>query len=259
MKTIKTGYVIVTIALLAICAAFKPPVKPVFYLVGDSTVRNPNPPQCSWGQVIYNYFDTTRLSISNQAMAGRSTRTYLKEGRWQKVISAIKPGDFLLIEFGHNEGGKPDTSRTGRRSVLKDIGDDTVVVNWPTGPETVHTYGWYLRKFTKEAQAKGATVMIASMIASNVYKDGKIARADKTYGLWASKIATETGAYFIDANNIIADKFEKMGPEMVKGLFPYDPVHTNVEGAGINAGAIVTAIKRDTTNTLNKYFAGKKF
>jgi rhamnogalacturonan acetylesterase len=218
MKPIKPTYLIAAITFIGMCAAFTPPSKPVFYLVGDSTVRNPNPPQCSWGQVIYNYFDTTRLSVSNQAMAGRSTRTYLKEGRWDKVISAIKPGDFLLIEFGHNEGGTPnDTSRAGRRSVLKGIGADTMMLSTTTGPEVIHTFGWYLRKFTKEAQAKGATVMLASMIASNVFKDGKVARADKTYGLWTSQIATETGAYFIDANSITADKFDKMGPELVEG------------------------------------------
>lgn len=97
------------------------------------------------------------------------------------------------------------------------------------------------------------------MIASNRYKDGKITRANESYGLWARQAAEQSGAYFIDANNIIADKFEQMGPELVKGLFPYDPVHTNVEGAGINAGAIVKGIKSDSTNTLNLYFAGKKF
>jgi rhamnogalacturonan acetylesterase len=259
MKKLKVLYILPIIAIVGLCAAFIPLSKPVFYLIGDSTVRNPNPPQCSWGQVIYHYFDTTRISISNQAIAGRSTRSFLREGRWQKVITAIKPGDYLLIEFGHNEGGKPDTGKTGMRAVLKNIGDDSVTVNYAKGPEVVHSYGWYLRKFSNEAKAKGATVIIASMIASNVYKEGKIARADKTYGLWASQIAKETGAYFLDANSIIADKFDKMGPELVKGLFPYDPVHTNVEGAGINAGSVVTAIKRDTSNTLNQYFAGKKF
>ncbi|WP_448699231.1 rhamnogalacturonan acetylesterase [Mucilaginibacter sp. AW1-3] len=247
------------VALLCICAAFMAPPKPVFYIIGDSTVRNPNPPWCSWGQVIHNYFDTTRISISNQAIAGRSTRQFINEGRWQRIVSTIKPGDFLLVEFGHNEGGKPDTGKTGRRAVLKDIGEDSVIVNYDKGPEVVHTYGWYLRKFATEAKAKGATVMIASMIASNVFKDGKVVRADKTYGLWARQVAEQTGSYFIDANNLIADKFEKMGPEMVKGVFPYDPVHTNAEGAGINAGAIVTAIKKDSTNTLNKYFAVRKF
>src|SRR5258707_9386169 len=130
----------------------------------DATVGTPTPPQCSWGQLIHNYFDTTRISISNQAIAGRSTRSFLREGRWQKIISAIKPGDYLLIEFGHNEGGKPDTGKTGLRAVLKDIGNDSVTVNYPNGPEIVHSYGWYLLKFSNEAKAKGATVMIASMV-----------------------------------------------------------------------------------------------
>jgi len=246
-------------AMMLILASYIAVPKPVFYLIGDSTVRNPNPPCCSWGQVIENYFDTTRITVANQAMAGRSTRQYMNEGRWKRVLETLKPGDFVLVEFGHNEGGKPDTSKIGRRAVLKDIGDDSVVVNYAKGPEVIHTYGWYLRKFANEAKAKGATVMIASMIASNVYKEGKIARADKTYGLWAKQVAAQTGSYFIDANNIIADKFEAMGPELVKGLFPYDPVHTNVEGAGVNAGAIVKAIKSDPSNPLNNYFAGKKF
>jgi len=252
-------YILPVIVIIGICISFMPPSKPVFYIIGDSTVRNPNPPQCSWGQLIYNYFDTTRISISNQAIAGRSTRSFIREGRWDKVISAIKPGDFLIIEFGHNEGGTPDTTRTGLRSVLKGIGNDSVFVKSSKGIEVVHSYGWYLRKFSKEAKAKGATVMIASMVASNWFKDGKVTRADKTYGLWASQIAKETGAFFIDVNSITADKYEKMGPELVKGLYPYDPVHTNVEGAAINAGSVVTGIKRDTTNTLNNFFAGKKF
>lgn len=249
----------VVIVVLAALVSFVSPEKPVLYLIGDSTVRNPLPPCCSWGQVIYHYFDTTRLSISNQAMAGRSTRQYINEGRWERVLKLLKPGDFVLVEFGHNEGGKPDTSRRGRLPVLKGTGSDSVVVSYANGVEVVHTYGWYLRKIANEAHAKGATVMIASMIASNRYKDGKIARADQSYGLWAKQTAEQSGAYFIDANNIIADKFEKMGPELVNGLFPYDPVHTNVEGAAVNAGAIVKGIKSDTTNPLNRFFAGKKF
>src|ERR1700753_633712 len=191
--------VLLSAGLLYLFVAFMPPKKPVFYIIGDSTVRNPNPPWCSWGQVIFNYFDTTRISISNQAIAGRSTRQFINEGRWQRIMPTMKPGDFLLVEFGHNEGGKPDTGKTGRRAVLKDIGEDSGIVNYPQGPEVVHSYGWYLRKFANEAKAKGATVMIASMIAGNSFKDGKVSRADKTYGLWAKEVAQETGAYFIDA------------------------------------------------------------
>jgi len=260
-RAIKLWYILPVLVVLIVCAAFIKQDKPVFYIIGDSTVRNPSPPNCSWGEIIYHYFDTNRITVSNQAMAGRSTRSFLREGRWDKVISAIKPGDFLLIEFGHNDGGTPGIVGATQRSALKGTGSDSVVLDWGPGKEkeVVHTFGWYLRKFSNEAKAKGATVIIASMVASNWWKDGKVTRSDKTNGLWSSQIAKETGAFFIDANSIIADKYEKIGPELVKGLYPYDPVHTNLEGAAINAGAIVKGIKMDTTNTLNNYFAGKKF
>lgn len=247
------------IALVWLFAAFVAPPKPVFYLVGDSTTNNPNPPWCSWGQVVFNYFDTTRISVANRAIAGRSTRQFINEGRWTKIMSTLKTGDFVIVEFGHNEGGKPDTSKTGRRAVLKGVGDDSVIVNYDSGTEVVHTYGWYLRKFASDAKAKGATVMIASMVAGNSFKDGKVSRADATYGGWAKQAAQQAGAYFIDANNIIGDKLEKMGPEIVKNFYPYDGVHTNAEGAGVNAGAIITGIKRDSTNGLNKYLAFRTF
>ena len=248
------------LGLVWLFAAFIAPPKPVFYLVGDSTTNNPNPPWCSWGQVIFNFFDTTKLSVQNRAIAGRSTRQFINEGRWAKIMSTLKPGDFVIVEFGHNAGGKPDTiGATGRRAVLKGNGDDSVVVNYKTGREVVHSYGWYLRKFAKDAQSKGATVMIASMVAGNAFKDGKVMR-NTTYGLWAKEAAQQAGAFFIDANNIIADKLERMGPEIVKEFHPYDGVHTNAEGAGVNAAAIIAGIKKDsTTNTLNKYLAFRTF
>lgn len=256
----KKAFLFIPLAMLAlmVCAFLAPP-KPVFYLVGDSTTNNPNPPWCSWGQVIFNYFDTTKISVANRAIAGRSTRQFINEGRWTRIMSTLKPGDFVIVEFGHNEGGKPDTSRTGRRAVLKGNGDDSVVVNYATGVEVVHSYGWYLRKFARDAQSKGATVMIASMVAGNAFKDGKVMRADATYGSWAKQAAQQAGAYFIDANNLIAEKFEKMGPDIVKTFYPYDGVHTNAAGAGINASAIIDGIKSDSTNTLNKYLAFRTF
>src|SRR3989442_10394257 len=88
--------------------------KPTLYIIGDSTVRNDDSMgHRGWGSHIANYLDTTKISVSNQAMAGRSTRTFVKEGRWDKVINAIKPGDFLIMQFGHNEGSRPDTTRAG--------------------------------------------------------------------------------------------------------------------------------------------------
>ncbi len=84
-------------------------------------------------------------------MAGRSTRTFIKEGRWHKVDSPLKPGDYVMMVFGHNEGSKPDTSKAGYRGVLKGTGKETVELTWPDSTkEIVQTYGWYIRKFVND-------------------------------------------------------------------------------------------------------------
>lgn len=229
--------------------------KPTLYLIGDSTVRNDDATgHRGWGSHVANFFDTNKINISNQAMAGRSTRTFIKEGRWQKVIEAVQPGDFLIMQFGHNEGSKPDTSKAGYRGVLKGTGDETVDLVWPDGTgETVHTYGWYLKKFVKEAQAKGATVLIASMIPRNDWKDGKVIRANDSYGKWAKEVAEANHAYFIDLNSITADKYDQWGPEKVKAFFPNEHTHTSPEGARINAESVVEGIKQIKDCPLNKY------
>ncbi|HEY5469687.1 MAG TPA: rhamnogalacturonan acetylesterase [Bacteroidales bacterium] len=229
---------------VVIGTAFIPGQKPVFYIIGDSTVRNPNRPQCGWGEVIGSQFDTLKISISNQAIAGRSTRTFVSEGRWDKVLATLKPGDFVIMQFGHNEGSVPDTTRNGRRGVLRGIGEETKDLIWPDGrAETVHTYGWYLKKFIIDAKAKGATPIVASMIPRNEFRDGKVIRASNDFGKWASEVAVQNGAYFIDLNSITADKYDAMGPVEVKKLFPGDHTHTNVDGAIINAASVVEGLK----------------
>jgi rhamnogalacturonan acetylesterase len=228
--------------------------RPTLYIIGDSTVRNTNRPQCGWGEVIGERFDTTRINISNQAMAGRSTRTFIKEGRWDRVMAALQPGDYVIMQFGHNEGSVPDTTRAGYRGVLKGTGEETKDLVWPDGTaETVHTYGWYLRKFVRDAKAKGAIVLIASMIPRNEFRDGKVLRADKDYGKWAAEIAGQEGAFFIDLNAITAGKYDIMGPDSTKTLFPGDHTHTNVKGAEINAASVIEGLKETSACTLNQY------
>ncbi len=111
--------------------------KTTLYIIGDSTVRNTTKPNdlWGWGSIIQDYFDSSKLYVSNQAMAGRSTRTYVKEGRWDKVLSTLKAGDFVMIQFGHNDGAKPDTSKAGYRGVLRGTGEDSVVLNWNDGKQ----------------------------------------------------------------------------------------------------------------------------
>jgi sialate O-acetylesterase len=219
--------------------------KPTLYIIGDSTVRNAmTNGQWGWGSVIGDYLDSNKISVSNQAMAGRSTRTFIKEQRWDKVLSTLKKGDYVMMQFGHNEGSKPDTSKAGYRGVLRGVGDDSVSLTWPDGSiEIVHSYGWYLKKFITDTKAKGATPIVCSMIPRNEFKDGKVLRADKDYGKWAKETAIANGAFFIDLNNITADKYDAIGDTKVKNFFPGDHTHTNEAGARINAQSVITGLR----------------
>jgi len=237
--------------------------KPTLYIIGDSTVRNTNRPQCGWGEMLNEFLDTTQISISNQAMAGRSTRTFVKEKRWEKVLSTLKAGDFVIMQFGHNEGSKPDTSRGGYRGVLRGTGDETIDLLWKDSTlETVHTYGWYLKKFVNDAKAKGATAIICSMIPRNQWDDkikgdttsGKIVRrANNDFGKWAKEVAESEGAFFIDLNAITADKYDKLSPDEVSKLFQGDHTHTNVDGARINAASVAEGVRMLKNLQLNNY------
>lgn len=232
--------------------------KPTLYIIGDSTVRNSNRPQCGWGEKIGDFFDTAQLKISNHAMAGRSTRTFIKEKRWERVMSLIKKGDYLIMQFGHNEGSKPDTNKAGYRGVLKGTGEETVELTWPDSTkETVHTYGWYIRKFIQDAKSKGAIPVVASMIPRNEFRDGKVERADKNYGKWAKEVAAAEGVAFIDLNAITADKYDALGAEKVKEFFPGDHTHTNEAGATVNAASVTEGIKLLKGLGLNQFLLNK--
>jgi lysophospholipase L1-like esterase len=251
-RTFKT--VLILFMAVTLFAAFQQQ-RPTLYIIGDSTVRNSDSlGQRGWGSHIAKYLDTNKISVSNQAQAGRSTRTFIKEGRWDRVLSTLKPGDFVMMQFGHNEGSNPDTSRRGNRGVLRGIGEDSVILTWPNNSvEVVHTYGWFLRKFIKDAKAKGATPIVLSMIPRNEFKNGKVDRADKDFGLWAKQSSEMEGVYFIDLNAITADKYDKLGPEEVNKFFPGDHTHTNPAGADVNAQSVVEGIKQIKALQLNKY------
>lgn len=250
MKVLKYSIGLLLTAVIGM--AFVIQQKPTLYIIGDSTTKN-NLPMMGWGQAMHEFFDTTKLSVNNQAIAGRSTRSFVGEGRWDKVVAMLKPGDYVMMVFGHNEGSKPDTTR-GNRGVFRGIGEDSVVLKWANGKtETVHTYGWYFRKFIRETKAKGATPVVLSMIPRNEFRDGKVIRADKDYGLWAKQVADQEGAIFIDMNARTADKYDKWGPDSVKKIHPQDHTHTTPAGARVNAQSVAEGIKADPNDPLNKY------
>ena len=246
------------IILTAVITAFTGKSMPTLFIIGDSTVKNTNEGYMGWGTAISDLFDTSKIVVANHAMAGRSTRTFIKEGRWQKVDSLLKPGDFIMMQFGHNEGSEPDTTKAGYRGVLKGTGEETKELTWPDGKkEVVHTYGWYIRYFIKRAKAKGATPIVLSMIPRNIWKEGKVPRADNDYGKWAREVAEQEGAYFIDLNQITADKYDRWGAEKVRTFFPTDHTHTNPAGARVNAESVVEGIRKQKKLKLTRYLRNK--
>jgi lysophospholipase L1-like esterase len=222
------------------------PALPTLFLIGDSTVNTPTKGVEGWGTPIAALFDKSKITVENRARGGRSSRTYYTEGLWDQVASALKPGDFLLMQFGHNDGG-PQTDGRARAS-LKGNGEETrEVENQATSKkETVHTYGWYLRKYITDAKAKGAAPIVLSLIPRNMWKDGKVNRAANDYGKWAAEAAKMEGALFIDLNEIVARHYEEIGEAKVMELYftPADHTHTTPAGAQLNAACVVEGIQQ---------------
>lgn len=176
-------------------------------------------------------------------MAGRSARTFLDEGRWDKVYNALKPGDFVLIQFGHNDGGDINTGKA--RGKLHGSGNESkVFLMEKTGKyQVVYTFGWYLRKFIMDAQEKGAIPIVLSHTPRNKWKDGQIERNTESYGKWTREAAEATGAYFIDLNKLSADKLQKVGSEKAAAFYNTDHTHTSLKGAQMNARSIAEGLK----------------
>jgi lysophospholipase L1-like esterase len=224
------------------------PRLPTLFLIGDSTVRNGRGTgannQWGWGDYLGNYFDLDKINVVNRAIGGTSSRSYLTGGQWERVLDLMKPGDFVMMQFGHNDNAPlNDSSRA--RGTIKGVGDENqAITNLITGqPEVVHTYGWYLRKYITDTRAKGATPAVCSLIPRKIWKDGKTVRNKESYAGWAEQVARAENAPFIDLNEIIAERYDALGPEKVDPLFGDPHTHTTAAGAELNAESVVAGLK----------------
>jgi len=264
------------------------PSLPSLILIGDSTVRNGHgrgdQNQWGWGAPIADLFDPTRINVVNRAIGGLSSHSYISEGHWNLALEIIKPGDFVLIQWGHNDGGinlpgaqpipdqglppgatptQPPVGTPPRppnvRGSLPGIGDETYTVADPrTGQmETVHTYGWYLRKYIADVRAKGATPIICSLVPRKIWVDGHIRRNTDTYRGWAQQVAEQEHVGFVDLDEIIARRYDAMGPEAVDALFGDPHTHTDWAGAVINAEAVVSGLRSLPGDPLASYLSQK--
>lgn len=221
--------------------------KPVVFITGDSTVKNEDRDENSmwgWGSQAYTVFDQKKITCANCAKAGRSTRTFLNEGRWDEVCNSLQKGDFVLIQFGHNDIGPVDSARM--RGVIPGVADTSHVYRMKTSGqyEVVYSFGWYLRKFIQDVREKGATPIILSLTPRNEWKDGKIERRNDTYGEWYREVARQTGCEFVDVHNISADFLDKKGQEKAKAYYNHDHTHTSLIGAQNNAKSVAKGLKK---------------
>lgn len=228
------------------------PAKKKIYLIGDSTMAdNKNEMAVGWGMAFANYCDTTRVEIINKARGGRSSRTFTNEGLWDAVRKELKPGDFVLIQFGHNDAGAIDKEKF--RGSIKGIGEETQQVTRDSIAETVHTFGWYMIQFIRETKEKGAIPIVLSQTPRNEWPSDKVERRSETYCLWSKESALKGGAFYIDLNDLIATKYEQLGKEKIVSFFPKDHTHTNLEGATFNAQVTAESIKKLIKSGLEDY------
>ena len=222
--------------------------KPVVWITGDSTVKNKNKDKddmWGWGALAETIFDTKKCTPYNAAQAGRSTRSYIREGRWEKVYNSLQPGDFVLIQFGHNDIC-PITDRK-ERGVIPGTADTCHVFKMEKDGryEVVYSFGWYLKKMIDDTREKGATPILLSLTTRNEWPGGKVERRNSSYGKWYREVVAETGVEFVDAHNLIADYLDKhyKGKADAAEYFKKDHTHTSYKGAKNNAKMIAKGIR----------------
>ena len=248
--------------------------KPVVWFTGDSTVKNADKDDdgmWGWASQAATVFDTTKVQLVNAARAGRSTRTFIKEGLWDAVYQNLKPGDFVTIQFGHNDICPITDAKA--RGVISGTADTCHVFKLDNGDyEVVYSFGWYLKKMIDDCREKGATPILVSLTPRNEWPGGKVERRDGSYGKWYREVVAETGVEFVDVHNISADFLDKkfavsslpadkekakakMAEQKEKAgakYFKKDHTHTSKLGAQMNAQSFARGL-RQNKSPLTKY------
>ena len=244
------------------------------FLCGDSTGKNQDNDadgMWGWGAQAYTVFDESKCTFINCAKAGRSTRTYMNDGRWEEVYRTLRPGDYVLIQFGHNDIGGIDKDK--ERGVIAS-GKDTcrVYKSASSGKyEVVYSFGWYLKKMVQDCKEKGAIPVILSFTPRNEWHTGRgktigslypvaenskrqyIERRNDGYIVeWDKNVAEEMGIEFVDVHNLTADfidnccgkaKTAEKAKAKANKYFNHDHTHTSLLGARTNALSLAKGLR----------------
>ncbi len=265
---------------------------PTIFLVGDSTVRNGHGTGSDglwgWGAPIADLFDPDKVNVVNRAIGGLASHSFISAGHWENTLAMVKPGDFVLIQFGHNDGpinipgakpvpdaaagsapARPATPLAAATpgapprppminvgGSLPGTGDETYEATGRDGKtETIHTFGWYMRKYVNDVKAKGATPVLCSLVPRKIWKDGKTVRQTSTFRGWTQQVAEQEHADFVDLNEIIARKYDALGETTVESLFGDPHTHTNMAGAVLNAECVVAGLRALPGDPIAKYLS----
>ncbi|MBQ3749002.1 MAG: hypothetical protein II863_16465, partial [Kiritimatiellae bacterium] len=230
---------------------------PVIFYLGDSTTRNGSAGNGGngmgeWGWAFFSqmWFDPEKATCENHALGGLSARSFYRD-YWAPIKANLKPGDFVVIGFGHNDGGKnwdtrsaiSGTSATATKEVVNRKGDN----------ETVYSFGEYLRKFVRETREAGATPVLVSMTARGGFNADGQPGLNRSQRLWTKDIADEMGVSFIDIGQKAFDYYSKYGQWKVNQFFggKAGGLHTGLRGAWENAWYHALCIWEDKANPLH--------
>lgn len=244
-------YILIAFLFTSLCFA----QKTTLYCIGDSTMANKKDPdrnpEHGWAQVLQSYFKDN-IIVVNKAVNGRSTKSFINEKRWDSIYKKLKKGDYVFIEFGHNDEKIEDSTRY-------------------TNPHTAYRYN--LIKFIKESREKGAIpILLTSIARRNFNEKGVLVPTHGDYPLETKLVAQEYKVPFIDLEYYTELLEQSYGPEKSKllhlhfkaGEVPYykddkkDDTHLSLLGANKIAQIVINQLKSLNDSSLNKLKNGIK-
>ncbi|KIY65451.1 carbohydrate esterase family 12 protein [Cylindrobasidium torrendii FP15055 ss-10] len=215
------------------------------YLAGDSTMADTGANDgdtAGWGAYFGNYVS---LNVVNKAIGGRSARSYTREGRFDEIAGLVASGDYVVIEFGHNDGGSlsTDNGRSDCNPTDADGYDATCSTTYDAAAETVLTFEKYLVNAATTLKGLGANVIISSQTPNNPWESGTFSYSAGRFVGYASDAAAEVGVTYIDHGLYTADIYKNAGLDTVTSWYPNDHTHTSPDGANAVARAFVLGLE----------------
>ncbi len=228
--------VLLFLCVIGMCAFQSAPVTTIF-MIGDSTMANKDltggNTERGWGEMLPGFL-SDKFEVDNHAQNGRSTHSFINEGRWNVVLDKIKKGDYVFIQFGHNDE-KADTAKH-------------------TDPET--TFKANLEKFVNETREKGGIPVLFNSIARRNFVNEVLTDTHGRYREVPAEVAKELNVPFVDANKLTSDWLESLGDNPSRQYFMWvdsmkqaccpkgrkDNTHLNIMGARKVAGMFIDAV-----------------